>query len=550
MKQSKLYTIMSLLKFIHPMILPMILAIIFGVLGFLCAISLSVLGAYGLLSFIQPVSYSFSFIIFMMFLCAILRGLLRYGEQALNHFIAFKLLAHIRDQIFKVLRTLAPAKLECKEKGALISLITSDIELLEVFFAHTISPVLIALIVSLFLILFLSSYHVIFGLIALVAYAWVGILLPIKASKQSQDYASDFREKNSQLNNFVLESLYGFFVILQYENQKKRLNQLDELSEQMLEKEKALKETTAKNVARTSLYVQGFSLLMLGVGIGLYVQGKGGFEIVLIPFVTLFSSFGPVLALANLGTSLQPTLAAASRVLDLLNEKPLIEEVSQGIDCEFENAQVENISFQYDQALILDQFSLDINKGQLIGIQGKSGSGKSTLLKLLMRFWDVNQGQICISSHPIQDINTSNLRNMESYMTQDTYLFHDTIENNLRVAKIDATLEEIHKACKKASIHDFIMGLEKGYQSVVGERGTTLSGGERQRIGLARAFLHEGDLMLLDEPSSNLDSLNEAIFLKALKKESKKKTIVLVSHRLSTLKIADEMITFETERAS
>ena len=549
MRKTKFHVMKGLIVFIKPMLLPMFFAILLGVLGHLSAISITVLGSYGLINLLNQ-SFDLTLILVFMIVCALIRGILRYGEQACNHYIAFKLLAHIRDKVFGVLRKLAPAKLEGKEKGSLISLITSDIELLEVFFAHTISPVMIALIVSLIMVLFIGHYHFILGMIALIAYLTVGVLLPFAASKQSGNCANEFRKANSQLNNHVLESLYGFHVTLQFENQSERLTQLDALSEEMLKKEKQLKEVTAKNSARSGLAVQGFSILMLIGGLMLYVHGLSDFETVLIPFFALFSSFGPVMALANLGSSLQPTLAAGERVLNLLDEEPLIEEVTDGMNVSFENASLQDVCFSYEETPILNHISLEFPKDKIIGIQGKSGSGKSTLLKLLMRFWDVNSGKIEISSQDIRQINTHSLRELESYMTQDTYLFHDTIENNIRIAKPDATIEEIQMACQKAAIHDFIMSLENGYQSVVGERGTTLSGGERQRIGMARAFLHDADFILLDEPSSNLDSLNEAILLHSIKKESEHKTVVFVSHRASTLRIADEIIHMESGRAS
>lgn len=546
---KKIKVMAGLIGFIQPMLFVMIVAILLGVMGFLCAIGITVLAGYGLMSLLGS-DTSLSSILILMVVFASLRGILRYGEQASNHYIAFKLLAHIRDQVFGVLRQLAPAKLEGKEKGALISLITSDIELLEVFFAHTISPLMIAAIVSTIMIVFIGSYHFSLGLIALIAYVTVGILLPMMASKQSGSLASEFRQKNAQLNSFILESLMGFSVTLQFENEQARLEKLDALSDQMLKKEKQLKDVTAKNSARSGFAVQGFSILMLVVSSLLYIHGFISFEAVLIPFIALFSSFGPVLALANLGSSLQPTLAAGERVLNLLAEKPIIEEVHDGIQTTFKEAAFNNVSFSYEDTPILTDLSLPFPKDKIIGIHGKSGSGKSTMLKLLMRFWDVNQGSVTISNHDIQSINTHSLRKMESYMTQETHLFHDTIENNLRIAKPNASLEEIQEACKKAAIHDFIIHLEAGYQSVVGERGTTLSGGERQRIGLARAFLHDADLLLLDEPSSNLDSLNEAILLNSIKAESKNKTIVFVSHRSSTLRIADEVMHLEGMRAS
>jgi ATP-binding cassette subfamily C protein len=217
---------------------------------------------------------------------------------------------------------------------------------------------------------------------------------------------------------------------------------------------------------------------------------------------------------------------------------------------DFRGAAAENVTFAYGEETILDHFSVEIPGNKIIGINGRSGSGKSTLLKLFMRFWQVQQGEITLSGRNVDHINTANLRNMESFVTQETHLFHDSIRNNLRIARLDATEDELIAACRKASVHDFIMGLPKGYDTEVGELGDTLSGGERQRLGLARAFLHDAPFMLLDEPTSNLDSLNEAVILKSLHEECSGKTVVLVSHRRSTMGIADTVYSVEHGRMS
>ena len=302
--------------------------------------------------------------------------------------------------------------------------------------------------------------------------------------------------------------------------------------------------------AITTTVIITLDLLIIFAGIILYLKGIVNFYGLIIPVFALMSSFGPVIALSNLGSGLQNTFAAGNRVLDILEEEPITEDVTGRQQTTFQGASVENLSFTYDKEKILTDLFAEFPENSVIGIKGKSGSGKSTLLKLLMRFWQPDNGAIKISNKDIENINTTDLRNMESYVTQETYLFHDSIANNLRVANPEATDEELKEACKKAAVHDFIETLPQGYDTQVGELGSTLSGGERQRLGLARTFLHKAPLILLDEPTSNLDSLNEAVILKTIDQERQDKTIILVSHRASTMAIADNVYNIENGRLS
>lgn len=476
---------------------------------------------------------------------ALVRGFLRYAEQACNHFIAFKLLALIRDKVFGALRHLCPAKLEGKDKGNLIAIITSDIELLEIFYAHTISPVCIAFLFSMLMIIFISSYHVALGMLAMLAYAVVGIMIPLLTSRLSGDDGTRSRTKSGILSSFVLDSLRGLSEIIQYGQGEKRLEEMNRQTEQLSGDEKRMKQMAGQNTAVTNTVILFFDLAMLFLSAKLV-----GFDGCLIVTLTLMSSFGPVVALASLGATLQNTFAAGNRVLDILDESPVVEEITGKEEMFFHGAAAKHISFSYGEETILDDFSVTIPENKIIGINGRSGSGKSTLLKLFMRFWQVQHGAVEISGKNIDEINTSNLRDMESFVTQETHLFHDSIKNNLRIAKLNATDDEMIAACKKASIHEFIMSLDHGYDTQVGELGDTLSGGERQRLGLARAFLHDAPLMLLDEPTSNLDSLNEAVILKSLYEACSDKTVVLVSHRKSTMGIADLVHSVEHGRIS
>ena len=542
---------MRLVGLVRPLTGFMILAIMMGLAGHLAASFITIFGGYALAEAIgmeTPFRLTMLFVSVVIF--AIVRGVLRYAEQACNHYIAFKLLALLRDKVFQTLRKLCPAKLDGKEKGNLISVITSDIELLEVFYAHTISPIVIAFLFSGWMCVFIGNYSIVLGIIAFTAYITVGVIVPIVTSRLSGDDGMLFRTKSGNLSGFVLDSLRGLSELLQYHQGENRLGEMNEQTDALSEDEERMKRMTGRNQAVTNTIILVFDLAMLFVSAMLYQNGNIAFDGVLIPTIALMSSFGPVIALANLGSTLQNTFAAGNRVLDILDETPAVQEVSGKKDVIFEGANVENVTFAYDEETILNQVSIDIPKKTIVGIGGKSGSGKSTLLKLLMRFWKAESGCVRISDTDINEMNTENLRNIESFVTQETHLFHDSIKNNLRIAKLDATDEEIETACKKASVHDFIINLPKGYDTPVGELGDTLSGGERQRIGLARAFLHGAPFMLLDEPTSNLDSLNEAVILKSLKDESENKTVVLVSHRRSTMRIVDKIYSVEHGRMS
>lgn len=547
--RSNLSCMARLITLVGPLTGVMLLAITLGVLGFIAATLIPVLGGVGILSVLNHQD-TLPLIFLVAALCALLRGVFRYGEQTCNHYIAFKLLAILRQKVFAALRRLAPAKLDRRDKGDLISVITSDIELLEVFYAHTISPAAIALVMSLLTAAFLAWFHWAYGVLALLAYATVGILLPVLASRRSGDTGNRMRQKAGQLSAFVLDSLRGVDETIQYHGQAQRLGELEGRTDDLSRVQQDMSRITGTNTAVTHTVIWLYDLALLALGLVLLEQGQVNFGGVLVPLITLMSSFGPVVALANLGATLQSTFAAARRVLDILDEAPVVEEVSGQSATRFHGAACEDLTFSYGGETILDGLTLDFPKGKVVGIVGRSGSGKSTLLKLLMRFWDRQSGEVTISERDVRNINTSDLRSMQGYMTQDTDLFHDTILKNILLARPDATREEVEEACKKASIHDFILTLPQGYDTPVGELGDTLSGGERQRLGLARAFLHNAPFLLLDEPTSNLDSLNEAEILRSLHRERDQRTVILVSHRRSTMGIADQVHSVEHGRVS
>ena len=546
MKRSGFQIMARLVGLVKPLSGYMILAILMGLIGHLCAAFITIIGGQAILHVLHPEwSMRIGVLCGAVLILALVRGFLRYAEQACNHFIAFKLLALIRDKVFGALRRLCPAKLEGKDKGNLISIITSDIELLEVFYAHTISPICIAFLFTIVLVVFIGSYHIALGILALIAYVTVGVIIPIRTSKISGDDGIRFRTRSGALSGFVLDSLRGLSETIQYGQGEKRMEDMNAQTDHLSRDEERMKRTAGRNTAVTNTVILIFDLAMLFLSAKLV-----GFEGCLITTLALMSSFGPVVALAALGATLQNTLAAGNRVLDILDESPVVEEITGKEEITFDGASARNVTFAYGEETILDNFSVTIPENKIIGINGRSGSGKSTLLKLFMRFWQVQQGEVKISDRNVDAINTSNLRYLESFVTQETHLFHDSIRNNLRIAKLDATDDEIIAACKKASVHDFIMSLPKGYDAEVGELGDTLSGGERQRLGMARAFLHDAPFMLLDEPTSNLDSLNEAVILKSLHEACADKTVVLVSHRKSTMGIADTVYSVENGRMS
>lgn len=546
MNRNGLKVMYKLIGLVLPLVHVMIAAITMGVIGFLTAIFIIVLGGVGLLNILGfATALSLKQVIIGIVICAVLRGILRYAEQGSNHYIAFKLLALIRHKVFIKLRKLAPAKLEGKDKGNLISIITTDTELLEVFYAHTISPIIIAFITSVIMTIFIGSYNIFLGAIALVAYFIVGVIIPVWSSNQGDETGQQYRDELGDLNSYFLSSIRGINDIIQYGVGKERLDEINRRTDELETKQKFLLKQEGSNRAVTDTAILLCSMVMLFAGCIFYNKGQVDFTQVIIPLIALMSSFGPVVAISNLSNNLFHTIAAGNRVLDLLEEEPAVEEVSGKETVEFADMKLENVSFAYDDEVILEDFNMEIKKNTIIGIYGKSGCGKSTLLKLLMRFWEVNNGAITIGGKNINEINTSDLRKMQSFVTQDTYLFNDTIANNIGIAKENTTMEEIIAAAKKASIHDFIMSLPKGYDSKVGELGGNLSGGEKQRIGIARAFLHDAPMILLDEPTSNLDSLNEGIILKSLMESKENKTIIIVSHRKSTMNIADVVLDVE-----
>lgn len=550
-RQSGFKIMMRLLKELKPLVGVMMITITLGVLGFLTAISIASFAAVALGTLVEGATIvSFKAAITIMAVCAVMRGLLRYGEQLSGHYIAFKILYLLRDKIFAKLRTLAPAKLEGRDKGDLISLITSDIELLEVFYAHTIAPIAIAILTNSMITAILWFIHPIYGVLAAFFFILVGFVVPYASSKLVSEAGVNYRREFGSSNQYILDSLRGLKEILLFNQGQERLTQLNQKSEELNESIRKIKDHEGIVTGITSTIITLAMLVFLGVGAYLYSIGAVTLTLVLVALVVIASSFGPVVALSNLSNTLAHTFACAERLFELLDEMPQVEEVSGQMPLTMNEMKLDRVSFAYPNSdhLLLDEASIHIEKGEKLALIGESGIGKSTFIKLLMRYFDTKKGHVFIDGTNIKSIPTASLRLKQTLVSQETYLFNDTIENNIKIGCKDASLEEVIEAAKKASIHEFIESLPKGYQTKVGELGGMVSSGEKQRLGLARAFLHNGDVLILDEPTSNLDALNEGSILKSIQDYGQDKTVILISHRKSTTAICEKVYRLENQK--
>ena len=551
MRRSGAVIMASLIALLGSLAYIMLLAVINGSLGFLCAMGVPLAGAVGIAKAMgESIPLSDGWIIALAIGCGVLRGCLRYFEQYGNHYIAFRLLAVLRDKIFGALRTLCPAKLEGKQKGSIIAMITSDIETLEVFYAHTISPICIAVVVSAAVVIFVgtvSSWYL--ALIAMLGYIAVGIVVPMISSGKLKASGVRYRSEFASFNAYFLDSIKGIKDIVLNNAGEIRKEEVNRRSDILLGETKKMKHDITRAAAATELTVSLFIFAALAAGILLVNMELLSLGRMVMGVVAVFGSFGPVIAISALPGNLTQTFASGDRVLDLLGEQPAVTPVENGRAFCYEDLKVTDLSFSYDgDTQILSDVCMEAQKGEIIGIVGESGCGKSTLLKLLLRFWQKGGGEIAYNGTDIEHIDSGSLLDNVTMVSQVTYLFDETIADNLRIAKPDATDAELEEVCRMASVHDFIMTLSDGYGTRVGALGDNLSAGEKQRLGLARAFLRGSDLILLDEPTSNVDSINEGIILKALRQQRHNKSIILVSHRESTMAVADRIYRVENGR--
>lgn len=538
--RETLDTIKWLLSFIKKIPLQVLTAVILGVVSYCCVIYIPYVSVTTVVN--SSRISNFSWLIFSLVIAVLLRGVARYGEQYMNHFIAFHTLADVRHILFKKLRTLAPAKLLNRAKGDYIALITSDVEMLEIFFAHTVSPVLIASIMGLGLVIYFSRIHLVLGLIALGAYLLMGVYLPSIQYRQAKQIGDDYKTSLSQLNQSVIEMSEGKKDIKQYGLREQMLQRLRKRGERL--NRVSLKKTgQLRNIQwYMELIIALATIWFVLLGIVLSVQP----DQLVTASVVFVSSFGPFIPLSMLGNELLSTFSSAKRLRQVMAEEPAVLEVTQAetfYKDDFDELSVNDVSFGYvPDKLILENLTLAFPKKGFIGVQGESGRGKSTLLYLLMRFFDTSKGDIKMNERDIKEINTRDVYSIEGYMSQTTDLFTGTIRENIGLGLTDASDEMIEEAAQKASVHEWIMSLPNGYETEIKQGKRDISDGEKQRIGLARLFLHNSPVMILDEPTSHLDYLNEQIILRAIEKERHQRLIIMISHRDTSLTQADEII--------
>ena len=550
-KKSGFQIMKRLIKELKPLAPIMLITITLGVLGFLASISIGSFAVLSIGAYHDEVSFvSFEGAMIVMAICAVLRGFLRYGEQLSGHYIAFKILYILRDEIFTKLRKLAPAKLDGKEKGNLISLITSDIELLEVFYAHTIAPISIAILTNSIIAGVLAFINPWFGVIGAIYFIIVGVVIPVCSSKMAKDAGASYRDMFGKSNNYILDSLRGLKEIIQFKNGEERINKINENSDKLNESLDKIKDHEGFIRAITDLVIMLAVITMTAAGVILFMNDEVNFTQMLLAIVIIASSFGPVVALSNLSNTLLQTFACAERLFAILDEEPEVEEVLDGKEISGQSIDYDNVTFSYEgrEKAVFEGASVHINKGDKIALIGESGVGKSTFIKLMMRFFDTDNGKIKLDNINIKDVETSSLRENQTLVSQETYLFNESIEDNIKIGNKNATREEVIEAAKKASIHEFIETLPNGYETKTGELGSSLSSGEKQRIGLARAFVSSGDVLILDEPTSNLDTLNEGEILKAIKENCENQTVILISHRKSTTAVCNRILKLENRQ--
>lgn len=546
MKRGVIKLISKLITLIGPFISVILLAVVNGVIGYLLAINITLFAGIAILKFLGiAISLSYPLIFTIIILSGILRGIVRYFEQYSNHYIAFKILAILRIKIFRALRHLSLDKLEDKSKGDLVSLLQGDIETLEVFYAHTITPVLIALLTSVVMVIFIClTTSIYLGLYLILAYLIIGVIIPVIFYKVNSKFGRKYRLKMAQFEDFYLDSIYGGYEIIANNKQEMYKKEVTKRSKDLIDvtKKSEMKNNTFMNITNSVIVI--LNILIIVIGYSLYKNNMIlNYEIILA-YVVLTSSLGPVLALANLPSNLVQTFASGNRVLDILELKSSIVDgntnISNVLPITFNK-----VSFKYDTKYILNNVNLTINKNEIVGILGPSGVGKSTILKLIMRFYDVSSGEVLINDMNIKNISYKSLYDNINLFSQSTYLFHDTILNNLLIAKSDASKEEVITACQNAGIYDYILAQKEGFNTKISDLKDNISEGEKQRLGLARVFLRKPKLLLLDEATANIDAINEGIILNALKQYSKDMSIIIISHRKSTLSICNKIYEFK-----
>ncbi len=519
-----------------------VLAVLVGTLGFLSAMGITFFAGLTILKLLGiDISLSFYWLIALILICGFLRGFLRYAEQYLNHYMAFTLLALVRNNLFSSLRKQGNKVLDDKNKGELLSILQSDTESLEVFYAHTITPFFIAILTEAIVLVLLGVLiHYSFSLLALVMYLLIGVLTPILFYLSNRKLGVQYRKALADSENNYLNACYGIKEILFFQKENEQAKILNDSTKSINSINKKLNDKTIIFSSITNVLILLGDLLIILLGGYLFKNGIISSYYIILGYMILATSFGPVVALSNLPANLTMSFASAKRILPLMYEEPKIKEGED--DFEFNSLDVKDVSFSYDDKKeVLKHISFSLNKGEIVGIEGKSGCGKSTLFKLLLHFEEVNNGTVEYNGKDISNYSRESLSKNVVLFSQSTYLFKNTIRYNLKIAKQDASDEELFEALKKAGLEEKIRTLKDGLDTQINDLADNLSSGEKQRLGLARVFLADCPLILLDEATSNVDAYNEAYILSQLKKEKGNKAILLISHRSSSLSICDKV---------
>lgn len=522
-----------------------VLAVLVGTLGFLSAMGITFFAALGILKLIGlDTRLSYGWIIALLLICGFSRGFLRYGEQYLNHYMAFTLLADVRDQVFCALSRQGDKVLDDRNRGEVLSMLQSDTESLEVFYAHTITPFFIALCTeAVVLVLFGILIHCSFSLLALGLYLIIGAFIPMFFYLINRKMGVSYRKELSGNENLYLNAAYGMREILSFNHQDMVAKEITDSTRKMNRLSRKLNDLSLTSSCLVNFLILIGNLVILLLGAYLFQKGMILGPKMILAYMMLATSFGPVIALSNLPGNLTMSFASANRILDLRDRKSRVQEGNSSFS--FESLAIKDVSFGYEKNEILSHVSFTLKRGEIIGIQGKSGSGKTTLLKLLLHFEEAQKGEILYNGKPVQEFSRESLAKNVTLFSQSTYLFKNTLAYNLRIAKPDASDQELQAACEKAGILEKIHSLKNGFDTEVKDLADNFSTGEKQRIGLARIFLSDSRLILLDEATSNVDGYNENLILSQLCKEREDKAVILISHRPSTLSICDRIYHLE-----
>ncbi len=539
--------ITQLIQLLKPLIPHMIITIILGTLGYLAISAISLFGGMSILQWSGLTEFgSLTFLMGVVIASGVLRAIFRLSEQYLTHYIAFRLLAIVRDRIYTTLRKLSHLQIQSFQKGELMSIITKDVELLEVFYAHTIAPVFIGVVTSFIYVGILSHFHPLYGVMALFTYLLISFIIPKSVYHFGEQAGAKYREDFGKLNNFLMDALKGMKELLIFGEQKRTLDTIDDYSEQLNDTTLTLKKHEGTLKAATDIGLYSMVFIQILVTVALYNYDQITSSEGLLALLLLFSSFGPSLALSQLSASLVHTFASAKSVLHVLNLVP--EASSDGTESvtDIQHITFKKVTFGYDEKSILySDINMRWTKGTIIGLKGQNGVGKSTLISLLLQDLTPLAGEIHINDQNIKHFLKEKLLEHFCVVDAHTTVFSDTLRRNITLYQDHYTDEEIGTACQKAGLEEFIASLPDGLDTYLQEYAANMSSGQLQRLALARLFLKNASVYVLDEPTSNLDALNEKHILQAIRENAADKLVILISHNDSVLAMADHIYTIE-----